>query len=278
MLHAPIRAALAGVVHGVLEWLPVSSSGHVALLVHEAGWPEADGAHARQLRTLEVALHTGSIVPLGLRVGGDVLAADEPAVRARLIGGGIAATAITSVIAATLGPVVEERFAGPRAVAVGLVGGSLALIAAERRAARLEPAARPESGGGARGSGGRALSELNAVDVATIGLAQGAAIWPGTSRRLATIAAARARGLEPAAADAFSWAAGLPTLLGATAWQGYRDRDALTDAAPTVVAGAAASAATGLLTRSLPARTRRWPATAWAAWRLTLAALTLARR
>ncbi|MBO9532802.1 MAG: undecaprenyl-diphosphate phosphatase [Solirubrobacteraceae bacterium] len=264
MPPAPIRAALAGAAHGVLEWLPVSSSGHVALLVDAAGWPEADATNARALRTLEVALHTGSLLPLGLRVLADVRAQAGVASQARLLGAGVGATAITSVIGATLGPVVEERFSGPRAVAFGLVLGSAALVATERRAAP--------------GAAQRALADLRPGDVAVLGLAQGAAIWPGVSRRAATLAAGRAIGLGAAEASALSWSAGLPTLVGATTWQGYRDRAALRDAAPTVAAGAAASAAAGVATAALPDRTRRWPALAWAAWRLALAALTLARR
>ncbi|MEH3054581.1 MAG: hypothetical protein PGN13_11345 [Patulibacter minatonensis] len=256
MLPAPVRAGIAGIAHGALEWLPVSSSGHTALLIDAAGWPEADPARARQLRTLEVALHTGSLLPLGLRVLAHLRTSDAPG---RLVAGGVASTAITSVVGAAAGPLIEERFAGPRAVAAGLVCGSVALLAAERVPAR------------------RGIAGLTATDVVAVGLAQGAAIWPGTSRRAATLAAARARGLHSEAADALSWAAGLPTLLGATTWQGYRDRSALGAAAGTVVAGAATSAATGLLTRALPDRTRRWPAAAWAAWRLTLAAATLQR-
>lgn len=264
MPPAPLRAAVAGVAHGVLEWLPVSSSGHVALLVDAAGWPEAEPGNARALRTLEVALHTGSLGPLGLRVLRDLGEADGRGAQARLVAAGIGATAITSVIGATLGPVVEERFSGPRAVAIGLVLGSVGLVLAEHRAV---------------GAGPRVtLARISVRDVAVVGLAQGAAIWPGVSRRAATLAAGRAIGLDPAGASALSWAAGLPTLVGATTWQGYRDRAALRAAAPTVAAGAVASAAAGLATRQLPDRTRRWPALCWGAWRLTLAALTLARR
>lgn len=258
-LPAPARAAIVGAVHGALEWLPVSSSGHVALLVDRAGWPEADPVNARQLRTLEVALHTGSLLPLGLRVLGDARSSAAPR---RLLSAGAGATVLTSVIGAVAGPRIEERFAGPRAVAAGLVAGSLALLVAER----VAPPA------------GRGIAALTPADVLVVGVAQGCAIWPGVSRRAATLAAARARGLDPATADALSWAAGLPTLLGATTWQGYRDREALTSAATTVATGATVSAAIGVATRALPDRTRRWPAAAWAAWRLLLAAATLRRR
>lgn len=269
---APLRAAIVGAVHGVLEWLPVSSSGHAALLVDWAGWPEADPANARQLRTLEVALHTGSLAPLGWRVADGARASEAPV---RLLAAGVGATAITSVVGALAGPRIEKRFAGPRAVAAGLVAGSLALVVAERVVPAGADAHAPSAQG--RRSSGRTAAALSLADVLVVGLAQGCAIWPGVSRRAATLAAARARGLNPGTADALSWAAGLPTLLGATTWQGYRDRDALAAAAPTVATGALVSAGVGLASRAVPDRTRRWPAAAWVAWRLALAAATLRR-
>ncbi|MFT4035397.1 MAG: undecaprenyl-diphosphate phosphatase [Patulibacter sp.] len=261
--HAPLRAALAGIAHGTLEWLPVSSSGHVALLASAARWPEAEPAHARQLRTLEVALHTGSLLPLGWRAALELRRAGRRELQLRLLAAGAGATAITSVLGAAVGPAIERRSGGPAAVAGGLAAGSLALLLAERRAPLACTA------------GEIRLARLTAADVATLGLAQSVALWPGVSRRAATLAAARARGYAPQDASALSWLAGWPTLLGASAWQGARDRAALRAAAPTVAAGVAASAATGLLTRRLPDATARWPAAAWAAWRLALAVATL---
>jgi undecaprenyl-diphosphatase len=274
-----IRAALAGSLHGVVEWLPVSSSGHVALLIDAAGWPEADPSRRTERRAIEVALHTGSLLPLGRRVSADLRVAAAPKT---LAGAAVAATGLTSVVGGLAGPAVERRFAGPRSVAFGLVAGSIGLIAAERRAARLA-GSRPKSDGAAARDApapvrNRPLAELVPADVVAVGLAQGVAIWPGISRRAATLAAARARGLDAPAADTLSWATGLPTLAAATLWQFWRARTSLLAAPAAPLAGAAASAAVGHVTRSLPARTAAWPATRWAAWRGALAAATLARR
>lgn len=283
-LPAPIRAAVAGALHGVVEWLPVSSSGHVALLIDAAGWPEADPARRRERRALEVALHTGSLVPLSRRVAADLRTAPAPLA---LVAAGAAATGITSVIGAAAGDAVESRFAGPRSVAAGLAAGSAALIAAERAAGRavdspacaaaraVEPGACAVDSAGR--AAGRTLAQLTPADIAAVGVAQGLAIWPGVSRRAATLAAARARGLDPEAASALSWAVGLPTLVAATAWQFWRARHELRAAPAAPVSGAAASAAVGLATAALPVRTARWPAAVWAAWRLALAAATLRR-
>ncbi|MBJ7472219.1 MAG: hypothetical protein JHD16_13015, partial [Solirubrobacteraceae bacterium] len=214
--RAPTRAAIVGALHGVVEWLPVSSSGHVALLIDAARWPEAVPARRRERRALEVALHTGSLVPLGRRVAADLRAAPAPGA---LIAAGVAATAITSVIGAAAGDAVESRFAGPRSVAAGLAAGSVGLLLAERRAEQ----AASVSGGRT----GRPLTGLSTADVVAVGVAQGLAIWPGVSRRAATLAAARARGLDPDAASVLSWATGFPTLVAATGWQFWRARDEL---------------------------------------------------
>lgn len=256
---APIRAAIAGALHGAVEWLPVSSSGHVALLIDAAGWPEGDPARRRERRALEVALHTGSLIPLGRRVAADVRASPSPSA---LLGAGVVATGLTSVIGAVAGEAVESRFAGKRSVAAGLSVGSLALVLAERAASRKPP---------------RELAELRLPDALVVGLAQGCAIWPGVSRRAATLAAARARGLDPEAASALSWTAGLPTLLAATGWQFWRTRDELRAAPTAPIAGAATSAVIGTATSALPARTAAWPVVVWAVWRLALAAATLRR-
>lgn len=258
---APIRAALAGALHAVVEWLPVSSSGHVALLIDAARWPESAPARRRERRALEVALHTGSLVPLGARVATDLRAAPAPLA---LAGAGVLATGLTSIIGAAAGDAVESRFAGPRSVAAGLAAGSAALVITERRALR-------------GGAPGRSLATLTPRDAIAVGAAQGLAIWPGVSRRAATVAAARARGFDPGASSALSWSAGLPTLVAATAWQFWRARDDLRAAPAAPLVGALASAGVGAATRGLPARTARWPAAAWAAWRLALAAATLGR-
>ena len=256
---APTRAALAGALHGVVEWLPVSSSGHVALLIDAAGWPEREPSRRRERRALEVALHTGSLLPLGARVASDARAAPAPAA---LVAAGVVATGITSVIGALAGGAVERRFAGPRSVAAGLTAGSLALVLAERTASDRTA---------------RSIADLTPADVVAVGAAQGLAIWPGVSRRAATLAAARARGLEPDAASALSWAAGLPTLAAATTWQFWRAREDLRADPVAPLVGAATSAAVGAATAEFPARTAGWPAFVWATWRVALAAATLRR-
>lgn len=258
MSRAALRGAALGAVHGVLEWLPVSSSGHAALLIELAGWPEARPEQRRARRALEVALHAGSIPPLAGRVWSDV----TPTARGAVAREALLASAVTAIVGQAAGPWVERRLSGPRSVAGGLAAGSALLLLAEIAGPRL-PA--------------RQLGELGAGRAALVGAVQGIAIVPGVSRRASSLAASRLAGLAPADAATFSWAAGLPTLAGATAWQFTRARAELRAAPAAPLAGAAASLAAGQLSRKLPHRTARWPAAAWAGWRLALAAATLRR-
>lgn len=258
---APLRAAITGALHGVVEWLPVSSSGHAALLIDAAGWPEADPARRTERRALEVALHTGSIGPLAWRAWADLAPHDRaPAARAALI-----SSVVTGAIGQLAGPAVERRLAGPRAIAAGLAAGSIAMLAAERHARRRGP----------RAQGGRSIASATTRDALLLGAAQGCAIVPGVSRRASTLAAGWALGFSPAAASALSWSAGLPILAGATGWQFLRAREELAASPAPPLAGAAASLAVGALTRQLPVRTIAVPAAGWALWRTALAMATL---
>src|SRR5205085_229974 len=73
-----------------------------------------------------------------------------------------------------------------------------------------------------RAQAGRSREDLRAGDAFALGLGQAAALFPGVSRRGATLAVARARGFARADADALSWHAALPVIAGASALRGVR--------------------------------------------------------
>jgi undecaprenyl-diphosphatase len=201
----PLRHAVAlGLLQGPAELLPVSSSAHTALLPWLAGWPSRrlDG-EAR--KSFEVALHAGATAALAIEMRGE-LAARARTMDARaacVLGLALAPAAIIGY--ALRGP-IERRLGGPRSIAVGLAGGGLAMALADVRAA------------GAR----RRSHEARARDGLALGLAQAVALMPGVSRHGATLAAARMRGFDRAAAQALSWETGLPVILAAVALKGVR--------------------------------------------------------
>jgi undecaprenyl-diphosphatase len=256
------RDAIAlGLLHGPAELLPVSSSGHVAVVPWLLGWPysELDG----ELRkAFEVALHAGTAAALlvGLR--------DEVADAAR----GLDRRRLQLVVLSFVPPAVvgyglerpiERRLGTPATVAAGLVAGSVAMAVADRCS-----------------SGRRRREDAGALDALVLGLAQACALVPGVSRNGATLAAARARGFAREDANVLSRHVALPVIVGATALKGTRlaHRGLPAGTARAFVAGIAASFATTLTSiRIIRQVERDRSLMPYAAYRVALAGLVVAR-
>jgi undecaprenyl-diphosphatase len=251
-----------GLLQGPAELLPVSSSAHVELLPWLLGWEHARRSGSAR-KEVAVALHAGTALTLAVARG----------TRMR-VGLAAVATAPPALAGLLLERVVERRLGGPRATAAGLVGGSVAMVLADRAAGR--GGARRGAGGGAA-AGLRRADEARAADAVWLGAAQAAALAPGVSRSGATWAAARARGFAPAAAVALSDELALPVLAGAALLKGVRlaqrrpDRETMA----ALAAGAAAAAASTAVALRFEGRAHV-PAVAWAAYRTGLAAVVWA--
>jgi undecaprenyl-diphosphatase len=230
-----------GLLHGPVELLPVSSSGHVAAVPWLLRWEVSrdDGA-AR--KALEVALHAGTAAAL-LTVSRETRARPRPA----LLAAAVLPPALAGLL---LQERIEARLGTPGTLAAGLLAGAAALLAADRA-----PATRDAAGAGWR-------------DGLWLGLAQCAALWPGVSRSGATLAVARARGFGCADASRLSWEVGLPVLVGATLRKRPRGE-------PLAAAAAFASTLATARAIGLERRAPLWP---WAAWRIALAAAVLVVR
>jgi undecaprenyl-diphosphatase len=185
----PLGHAVAlGLLHGPAELLPVSSSAHVVLVPWILGWPSV-ALPGDVRKTFEVALHAGTLGALIGIVG-------PPPARLAVLG-----TLPAAIAGLALEERIERRLGGPGATALGLVAGSVVLVAADR-AGRDEMA--------------REIDDLRSADALVIGLAQAVALIPGTSRLGMAVAAARLRGFGPEAAFALGRSAGLPIMAGAT--------------------------------------------------------------
>jgi undecaprenyl-diphosphatase len=191
----PLRHAVAlGLLHGPTELLPISSSGHTALVPWLARWPYRE-LEPELRKSFEVALHAGTAAALLLRPPGARLKGRAPFLAPALIPPAVGGYA--------LGPQIERRLGTPATIAGGLLAGSLAMIAAECHPGRQRP-----------------VEGANARDGLMVGLAQACALMPGVSRSGATLAAARTRGFSRADADRLSWAVGLPLIAGAALLKG----------------------------------------------------------
>jgi undecaprenyl-diphosphatase len=202
-----LRHALAlGLLQGPAELLPISSSGHIALLPWLAGWPygELDG-EAR--KAFEVALHAGGAAALAIDMRSELIAH-----AARLDGRRAAVLALSlappSIAGLALRAPIERRLGGPRTIAAALLAGGVAMALADAH--------------GASPGDGRECEDAGALDGLLLGVAQALALVPGVSRNGATLTAARARGFERGGAHSLSWAVALPVIVGAGALKGAR--------------------------------------------------------
>jgi len=252
-----LHAAALGALHGPAELVPVSSSAHVGLLARLAGWDGATGAEGKQL---EVALHAGTGAGLAWLLRRDALAALR-ALDGRRVALHALALGVPSLAGLALERPVQERLGRPGTTAAGLVAGSALLLAAD--------AAPP---------GGRAARDAGPADGLVLGLAQAAALAPGVSRRGATLAAARLRGFDRAAASALSWEVGLPVLVAATALKALRLAQAPPPRRRRRALAAGALAALGSTLACAPAlrAAERGPWWPYAAERLVVAGLAAA--
>jgi undecaprenyl-diphosphatase len=257
----PLREALAlGVLHGPAELLPISSSGHVALVPWLAGWSYQE-LDADLRKAFEVALHAGTAAALliGLRDEVEEAARGLDRRRLQLI---VLSFAPAGALAFALERPIERHLGTPATTAAGLALGALAMALADRR---------PQW---------RTREQATAADALALGLAQACALIPGVSRNGATLAAARSRGFTREDANALSRHAALPLIAAATALKGERlRRRGLPPRLRAAFAlGAGASFASTLASTWLIRQVERDRSLApYAAYRLALAAL-VARR
>jgi undecaprenyl-diphosphatase len=254
-------AVALGLLHGPAELLPISSSGHVALVPWLLGWPYAD-LDADLRKAFEVALHAGTLAALLLGLRAEV--ADELRALDRRRLGVLALSALPPALAGlAFERAIERRMSSPGRVAAGLVAGSVAMALADTCCGDA-----------------RRREDARAGDGLALGVAQACALMPGVSRSGATLTAARARGFARADAGALSRHAALPVIAAATALKAARLlRDGLpAPARRGFAAGVAASFAATLATLPLIHATDRDGASlAFAGYRIALAGVVLGR-
>jgi len=222
------QAAILGVVEGITEYLPISSTGHLLVTSRLLGLPDAEGsAGLEAVNTYAIAIQFGAILAvLGLfwarfrdmLLG---LVGRSPEGRRLLI-----TLVIAFVPSAALGFVFDDRIEdalfGPWPVVIAwVVGGALIL--------GLERTGRIPNRGGVAESGRDRLTAITNQQALLIGLAQCLALWPGTSRSLATIVGALLVGVAMPVAVEFSFLLGFATLSAATGYKLVTDGGNLVD-------------------------------------------------
>lgn len=209
------QALVLGVVEGLTEFLPVSSTGHLLVTQRALGLPATAASHA-----YAICIQAGAVAAVLVlyaarvrQVAAGLVGRD--AAGARLARSLLVAFLPAAVAGLALDDVIEARLFGAwPVVGAWIAGGVLILLLGPglRRRTAVGQASAP--GGAARG-----LDALRPRDALLIGLAQVLALWPGTSRSLVTILAAALVGLTLPAAIEFSFLLGVLTLGAATAFK-----------------------------------------------------------
>ena len=222
------KAAVLGVVEGITEFLPISSTGHLLVASRLLDLPSEEGsAGLEALNAYAIAIQFGAIlavVALFWRRFVEMLqglAGRNPDGRHLFV-----ILVIAFIPSALLGALfddpIEDALFGPGPVVVAwIIGGALILIL--QRTGHIPRGATPDAPERPR------LTDITHRQALIIGLAQCAALWPGTSRSLATIIGALLVGVAMPAAVEFSFLLGFATLTAATAFTLLKDGGTLVD-------------------------------------------------
>ncbi|CAN96153.1 undecaprenyl-diphosphatase [Sorangium cellulosum So ce56] len=259
-------AVLLGVLEGLTEFLPVSSTGHLILL---GAWL---GHQSEAAKTLDIVIQLGAVLAvvvyfrerLSTTVRG-MVRRDPDSLRLAL------ALAFAFLPAAVVGllfhKAIKAHLFGPGPVAAALIVGGFLMIGVESLRRR-----RPDQGA-------PRVEDVTFQRALAIGFAQCFSLWPGASRSMTTIVGGQLSGLSTAAAAEFSFLLAIPTLGAATVFDLVKNGRALLDAPGGIVAlvvGLAVSFAVALLVIAVFLRyLKRYGLAPFGWYRIALGALVL---
>jgi undecaprenyl-diphosphatase len=264
------QALVMGIVQGLTEFLPVSSSGHLIIVPYLFGWndPFIDSL------VFSVMLHIGTLLALFIYFWADwlrLVPAGLAAIRDRSFRGDpnrrlawllVASTIPAAIVGFLFNDIIETSVREPGLVAVTLVVGGGILWLADRR------------GGRAKG-----VADVSFPIATGIGIAQAVALVPGISRSGISISAARFAGLDREAAARFSFLMAAPVTAGAALFEVRKlvSGEAGVDvSAEPLIVGMVAAFISGMLAIGVLLRyVRTRSLNVFVAYRLVLAAIVL---
>jgi undecaprenyl-diphosphatase len=213
-----LKAAVMGLVEGLTEFLPISSTGHLILAGALLGF-EDDKA-----KVFDIAIQTGAIFAVILvywqKIFSTVVALPTQREAQRFALNVLLAFLPAVVLGLLFGKAIKAHLFTPTVVASTFILGGLVILWAEgwgRRTVAQADAVPPTPRI-------QAVEEMTALDAIKVGLVQCLAMIPGTSRSGATIIGGMLLGLSRKAATDFSFYLAIPTLIGAGAYSLYKER------------------------------------------------------
>ena len=206
-----IKAAIMGVVEGLTEFLPISSTGHLILAGALLGFDDD------KAKVFDIAIQTGAIFAVIMvywqKIRSTVVALPTQRQAQRLALNVLIAFLPAVLLGLLFGKAIKAHLFTPTVVASTFIIGGLIILWAERRQARNPAVARIQE-----------ADDMTALDALKVGLAQCLAMVPGTSRSGATIIGGMLLGLSRKAATDFSFYLAIPTLIGAGVYSLYKER------------------------------------------------------
>ncbi|MFM7061437.1 MAG: undecaprenyl-diphosphate phosphatase [Actinomycetes bacterium] len=209
-----LHAIVLGIVQGLTEFLPISSSGHLVLVPDLLGWNDFGGNDALN-KAFDVALHLGTLVGavwyFRRDLAGYLVAAGRSVTRrsvadpqARIAWLLLLSAVPAAVVGAALSSTIDEHLGRPVLVGVMLILGGLLLWWADHL------------------GGTRSIEDYAPRDATVMGIAQAIALQPGVSRSGVTITAGLWLGLDRIAATRLSFLMSLPIIAGAGIFSAVR--------------------------------------------------------
>ncbi|MGE0111375.1 undecaprenyl-diphosphate phosphatase [Aquabacterium sp.] len=209
-----LKAAVMGIVEGLTEFLPISSTGH--LILANALMDFGGSAGTEKAKVFEIAIQTGAIFAVILvylqRIKDTVTGLGSDPVAQRFALNVIIGFLPAVVMGLLLGKLVKEHLFSPTVVATTFIIGGFFIMLAEKLPVRYQTS-RVES-----------MDDMTPLDALKVGLVQCLALVPGTSRSGATIIGGMLMGLSRKTATDYSFFLGIPTLVGAGAYSLYKER------------------------------------------------------
>ena len=217
-----LKAAVMGVVEGLTEFLPISSTGHLILAGALLGFDDD------KAKVFDIAIQTGAILAVIIvywqKISSTVRALPHSADAQRFALNVFIAFVPAVILGLLFGKAIKANLFTPEVVATTFIIGGFIILWAERRQARRVRIGEVE--------------DMRWQDALKVGLVQCLAMIPGTSRSGATIIGGMLLGMSRKAATDFSFYLAIPTLIGAGAYSLYKDRALLSMAdVPMFVVG-----------------------------------------